>query len=67
MPREVVFLGSGWRAKTDGMGHSTAQGAVRKQSGEGEMRWLQDQLSGEDKHEEQLHVKSKSVFVGLGA
>lgn len=31
------------------------------------MRWLQDQLSGEDKHEEQLHVRSKSVFVGLGA
>lgn len=29
-PREAVFLGSGWRAKTDGMGHSAAQGAAEK-------------------------------------
>lgn len=31
------------------------------------MRCLHGQLSGEDKHEEQLHVKSKPVAVGLGS
>lgn len=50
------------------MGHSAAaQQAVGKQSGEEEKRWLQEQLSGEDKHEKQLHVRSKPVVVGQGA
>lgn len=33
----------------------------------GEIRWLQDQMSGEDKHEEQLHERSKPVILGKGA
>lgn len=48
------------------MGHTAAREAMGKQSGEREMRWLQDQFSGEDKHEEEFHVRSKPVVVAQG-
>lgn len=57
---------SGWRAKTDGVGHSAPQEALGKQAGAEKMRRLQDQLNEEDKHEEQLH-KEVTVAVEWGA
>lgn len=48
------------------MGGLGSSGSCGKTLREGEIRWLQDQTSGEDKHEEQLCERTKPVVLGEG-
>lgn len=67
LSQEKLFLGIWLESKDRWDGGLGSSGSCGKTLREEEIQWLQDQMSGEDKHEEQLCERCKLVVLGQGA